>query len=126
MIPMKTALPAKKFTAADDPDAPDTVVDTAAADDPDAAVAVVAFAAEIITLVVANVSPNEGSRSKGTPNDLDVAARAFMGSGENAKADDKNNNGSNNSTSLNRETIVIDECAMFLPNVCSDVDSMHF
>ena len=88
-IPMKTALPAKKFaTTADDPD--DTVVDTTA--DPDAAVTVVAFAAEIIMLVVASVSPNEGSSSKGTPNDIAVATRAFSGSGENANVVDNNNN----------------------------------
>lgn len=71
-IPTKTALPAKNFRAADDPDAP--VVDvTTAVDEPDAALAAVSFATEIITLDAVIASTIAGSTSKGTPSDLEVA-----------------------------------------------------
>ena len=71
-IPMKTALPAKKFTTADDPNAVAVDVTTTEVDDPDAAFAAVTFAAEIIMLDVVKASAKVGSMSKGTPSDLEV------------------------------------------------------
>lgn len=71
-IPMKTALPAKKFTTADDPNAVAVDVTTTEVDDPDAAFAAVTFAAEIIMLDVVKASAKVGSISKGTPSDLEV------------------------------------------------------
>jgi hypothetical protein len=102
--PMKTALPAKKFCAVDDPAVPVVDVTTAAADEPVAAPAAAAFAAEIAILDEVKASIKVGSISNGAPSDLEVAIGAFNGSGANAIVDGHSNSIGNNAIVLSRET----------------------
>ena len=101
-MPIKIALPAKKFSDAGDADASAADV-TTAVDDPDAAPAAVAFAAEITMLDAIKASAKVGSISKGTPSDLEVDKRIFIGNGANAMADGQSKSSGSNVIVLKRK-----------------------